>query len=115
MLFRGRGEGTGIEVMIDSDDRLDVARAIYEREIIKHPGRLVMLCDRAHALARSDRPETMPPTSGWSLNNAQVSACIWLPKVHRRRIVGVHYSTAGACHGYHEQSGAHYVHEEAVF
>src|SRR6202021_1073724 len=35
MLFRGRGEGTGIEVMIDSDDRLDVARAIYEREIIK--------------------------------------------------------------------------------
>jgi hypothetical protein len=60
MLFRGRGEGTGIEVMIDSDDRLDVARAIYEREIIKHPERLVMLCDRARVLARSDRPETMP-------------------------------------------------------
>lgn len=60
MLFRDGGEGSGIEVMIDSDDRLDVARALYEREIIKHPGRLVMLCDRAHALARSDWPDEVP-------------------------------------------------------
>jgi hypothetical protein len=58
MLFRDGGEGSGIEVMIDSDDRLDAARALYEREIM--PGRLVMLCDRARVLARSDRPETMP-------------------------------------------------------
>jgi hypothetical protein len=52
--------GGGIEVMIDSDDRLDVARWLYEREIIKRPRRFVMLCDGAHVLARSDRPETMP-------------------------------------------------------
>ena len=60
MLFRDGGEGSGIAVMIDSDDRLDAARALYEREIMKRPGRLVMLCDRARVLARSDRPETMP-------------------------------------------------------
>jgi hypothetical protein len=40
MLFRDGGEGSGIEVMIDSDDRLDVARWLHEREIMKHPGRL---------------------------------------------------------------------------
>ena len=60
MLFRDGGEGSGIEVMIDSDDRLDAARWLYEREIMKHPGRLLMLCDRSHVLARSDRAETVP-------------------------------------------------------
>jgi hypothetical protein len=60
MLFRDGGERSGIEVMIDSDDRLDVARVLYEREMTKHPNRLVMLCDRPRVLARSDRPETMP-------------------------------------------------------
>jgi hypothetical protein len=56
MLFRDGGEGSGIEVMIDSDDRLEVTRWLYEREIMKRPGRLVMMCDRSHVLARSDRP-----------------------------------------------------------
>ena len=46
--------------MLDSDDRLDHARALYRRAVIKHPGRLIMLCDRAHVLARSDRSDTMP-------------------------------------------------------
>jgi hypothetical protein len=41
-------------------DRLDVARWLYEREIMKRRGRLAMLCDRAHVLARSDRAETVP-------------------------------------------------------
>lgn len=41
----------GIETVLDSD----AARAL-----MKHPGRLVMLSDRARVLARSDRPETMP-------------------------------------------------------
>jgi hypothetical protein len=54
------GEGAGIAAIIDSDDRLDVARSIYWRAITNHPNRLVMLCDRARVLARSDRPETMP-------------------------------------------------------
>ena len=57
VLLRDGGEGSGIEVMIDSDDRLDVARSLYEREIMKRPGRLLMLCDRSHMLARSDWPD----------------------------------------------------------
>jgi hypothetical protein len=31
-------------------------RALYHRAVMKHPGRLVMLCERARILARSDRP-----------------------------------------------------------
>ena len=65
-LFREGGEGSGIEAMIDSDDRLDMACEIYGREITKHPGRLVMLCDRSHVLARSDRPKTISPKPRWS-------------------------------------------------
>ena len=52
--------------MIDSDDRLDMACEIYGREIMKHPGRLVMLCDRSHVLARSDRPKNNQPKPRWS-------------------------------------------------
>ena len=56
-LFGPAGEGGGIEAVLDSDDLIDAAHALYQRAIMKHPGRLVMLCDRAHVLARSDRPE----------------------------------------------------------
>jgi hypothetical protein len=59
-LFKQRREGSGIEAVIDSDNRLDAARALYHRAVIKHPNRLVMLCDRACILARSDWAETMP-------------------------------------------------------
>ena len=52
--------GEGIVAVVDSDDRFDVARALYRHTIMNHPNRLVMLCDRAHVIARSDQPETMP-------------------------------------------------------
>jgi hypothetical protein len=55
-LFMPGGEGKGIEAALDSDDRLDTARALYRRAIMKHPGRLVMLCDRAQVLARPIGP-----------------------------------------------------------
>jgi hypothetical protein len=55
-----RDEGSGTEAVIDSDDRLDTARSLYSRAVMNHPSRLVMLCDRARVLARSDHPETMP-------------------------------------------------------
>jgi hypothetical protein len=51
---------TLIQLTRKPDDRLDTARALYDREIIKHPGRLIMFCDRARVLARSDRSETVP-------------------------------------------------------
>jgi uncharacterized protein with GYD domain len=55
VLFRYGGEGSGIESVRDSDDRLDAARALYRRMVMKYPGRLVMLCDRARVVVRSDR------------------------------------------------------------
>ena len=48
------------EEIIDRHDNLTVARGIYRGRVSQYPGRLVMLCDRARVLARSDRPETMP-------------------------------------------------------
>ena len=50
----------GIVAVVDSDDRLDVARSLYWHTVMNHPNRLVMLCDRASVIARSDQPETMP-------------------------------------------------------
>jgi ABC-type branched-subunit amino acid transport system ATPase component len=58
-LFKEGGEGAGQEEIIDRHDNLTVARAIYRGRVSQYPGRLIMLCDRARVLARSDRPETM--------------------------------------------------------
>jgi hypothetical protein len=59
-LFKEGGEGAGEEEIVDRHDNLTVARAIYRGRVSQYAGRLVMLCDRARVLARSDRPETMP-------------------------------------------------------
>jgi hypothetical protein len=40
--------------------RLETAHSLYWHAVMNHPDRLVMLCDRARVLARSDHPETMP-------------------------------------------------------
>ena len=57
-LFREGGEGAGIERVLVRHDSLAVSRALYKAAALNHPGRLVMLWDRARVLARSDRPET---------------------------------------------------------
>ena len=49
----------GIVAVVDSDDRLDMARSLYWHAVM-NPNRLVMLCDRDRVIARSDQPETMP-------------------------------------------------------
>jgi hypothetical protein len=49
----------GIVAVVDSDNRLDVARSLYWHAVMNHPNRLVMLRDRDRVLARSDQPETM--------------------------------------------------------
>ena len=59
-LFKPDGEGAGLDEILDRHDNLTIARAIYRGRVSQYPGRLVMLCDRARVLARSDRPETMP-------------------------------------------------------
>jgi hypothetical protein len=63
-LFREGGEGAGIETVLVRHDSLAVSRALFKAAADKHPGRLVMLCDRARVLARSDRPETW--TDAWT-------------------------------------------------
>ena len=59
-LFRDGGEGAGIEKILIRHDSLNVARALYKVAALNGSERLVMLCDRARVLARSDRPDTMP-------------------------------------------------------
>ena len=70
-LFRDGDEGAGIEKILVRHDSLTVARALYKVAALNCSERLIMLCDKARVLARSDRPETMPeirkaaPLSGW--------------------------------------------------
>ena len=59
-LFKPGGEGAGMEEILDRHADLKVARSIYRVSVEQYPGRLIMLCDHARVLARSDRPETMP-------------------------------------------------------
>ena len=59
-IFKQGGEGAGIEEILDRHADLKVARSIYRNGVEQYPGWLIMLCDHARVLARSDRPETMP-------------------------------------------------------
>ena len=56
-LFKLGGEGAGIEEILDRHADLKIARSIYRTRVEEHPGRLIMLCDHARVLARSDQPE----------------------------------------------------------
>ena len=58
-LFKEGGEGAGIEAVLFREDDLAIARSLYRAAVKEYRGRLIMLCDRARVLARSDRPETM--------------------------------------------------------
>jgi hypothetical protein len=58
-LFKPGSEGAGIEEVLDRHADLKVARSIYRASVERYPRRLIMLCDGARVLARSDRPETM--------------------------------------------------------
>jgi hypothetical protein len=60
-LIHEGAEGAGVEQVLHRYDKLSIARAFFKAKIKEYPGRLIMLCDRARVLARSDRPETMPP------------------------------------------------------
>lgn len=74
----------GIEPEREREDRLKVARALYNALVAKHPDRLITLCDdHGQALARSDRPETVPSRT-LRLVIAPVALsrrAIWLPSL----------------------------------
>ena len=59
-LFETDGESAGIDRVIDTSDDLDALRLSYWQAIIQYSDRLIMVCDRAIVLARSDRREMMP-------------------------------------------------------
>jgi hypothetical protein len=61
-LCRPGGEDTGIERVFERQDELAIARKLYRTIATEYPGRVVMLCDRARVLARSDRG-TLPGSS----------------------------------------------------
>ena len=54
-LFKQGGEG--IEQVLGRHADVRGARAIHQVSVNRYPGRLVMLCDGARVLARSDRPD----------------------------------------------------------
>jgi hypothetical protein len=49
--------GDGIEAILDRHADLKTALSIYRDRVARYSGRLIMLCDGAQVLARSDRPE----------------------------------------------------------
>jgi hypothetical protein len=55
-LFKLGGEGAGIEEILDRHADLQIARSIYRTCVEKYAGRLIMLCDHARMLSRSDQP-----------------------------------------------------------
>ena len=59
VLFNSGGESAGVERELARDPLLELARARYNESVATYPDRLVMLCDRATVLARSDRNMTM--------------------------------------------------------
>ena len=54
-LFKPGGEG--IEEILDRHANLKAAVSIYRARVEQYPGRLIMLCDGAQVLARSDQPK----------------------------------------------------------
>ena len=55
-LFKIGGERAGIETILARHDQLKTARTLYQLKVAQHPGRLIVLCEGASVLARSDRP-----------------------------------------------------------
>ena len=55
-LFKQGGED--IEQVLDRHADIQAARSIYRTSVDRYPGRLIMLCDGARILSRSDRRDT---------------------------------------------------------
>ena len=52
--------GGGVARVFEGGDRLEIALAIYQSTLVKHPDKLVMLCDQSLVLARSDQRPGVP-------------------------------------------------------
>ena len=58
-LFRDESVGSGIEAVLGQESNLKTALVLYNLMVAHYPGRLIILCDRAGVLARSDHAERM--------------------------------------------------------
>ena len=58
-LLRDGNVGSGIEAVLGQESNLKTALVLYNLMVAYYPGRLIMLCDGARVLARSDRLDTM--------------------------------------------------------
>jgi hypothetical protein len=58
-LCRQGGFGAGVEDVITSDDNLTQANGLYWHFVAANPGPVVLLCDGARVLARSNRLDAM--------------------------------------------------------
>jgi hypothetical protein len=54
-LFNEGGESAGVQRELARCDQVQLAWKRYRELAAKHPARIIMLCDRATVLARSDR------------------------------------------------------------
>jgi hypothetical protein len=54
-LFKEGGESAGVARELAREHLLSIAHAKYKQSAAAYPNRIVMLCDRATVLARSDR------------------------------------------------------------
>jgi hypothetical protein len=54
-LFKEGDESAGVERELARENVLGIAHAKYKQSAAMYPNRIVMLCDRATILARSDR------------------------------------------------------------
>jgi hypothetical protein len=60
-LFNKGGETAGVERELARENQINAAQAKYKQSVAAYPNRLVMLCDRAVVLARSDRQQPYVP------------------------------------------------------
>ena len=54
-LFKEGGESAGVDRELAREHVLNIAQSKYKQSAALYPNRIVMLCDRATVLARSDR------------------------------------------------------------
>ncbi len=56
-LFYDREVSADFPHILARDDSLEIAGTLYKFALRQYPDRLIMLCDRARVLARSDWPQ----------------------------------------------------------
>jgi hypothetical protein len=53
-------DGRESQIILYSDDRLEVARELFHKAVVAHPGRSVALCDVTRVITRSEPPGARP-------------------------------------------------------